>query len=78
MTEAVVDPASPRQQVLHKNAILLILLSLLLVGEDLDVSPRRLIFPLFRHLSLLRVPLLESSWENNMFLVIFDRLLDFC
>ena len=77
MTEAFVDPASPRQQVLQKYAILLILLSLLLVGEDLDVSPRRLIIPLFRHTSLLHVPLLESPWEN-MFLVVFDRLLDFC
>ena len=76
MTEAFVDPASPRQQVLQKYAILLILLSLLLVGEDLDVSPRTLIIPLFRHTSLLHVPLLESPWENT-FLVIFDRLLDF-
>ena len=78
MTEAFVDPASPRQQVLHKNAILLILLSLLWVGEDLDVSPRTLIIPLFRHTSLLHVPLLESPWENNMFMVVFDRPLDFC
>ena len=76
MTEAFVDPASPRQQVLHKNTILLILLSLLLVGEDLDTSPRTLIISLFRHTSLLLVPLLESPWEN-MFLVVFDRLPDF-
>ena len=77
LTEAFVDPTSPRQQVLHKNAILLILLSLLLVDEELDVSPRTLIFPLFRHPSFLDVPLLESPWENNIFLVLFERPPDF-
>ena len=73
LTEGFVDPASPRQQILSKNVILFILLSLLLVGEDLDVSPRTLITLLFRHPSLLDVPLLESPWENNTFLVVFDR-----
>ena len=77
LAETFVDPTSPRQQVLHKNVIVLILLSLLLVGEHFDVSSRTLIIPLFRHPSVLDVPLLESRWENNIFLIVFDRPPDF-